>query len=192
MAVPAVPAVGGETERDDPDGGLDREDDAGRDVDHVDVPSLDRADRPGGRIVGQRRHHDEYDLALNMICQYIYLWMYATPAADLHRWIPHPDDEPLEELVVHDLGRGRPDGVVDSQAAAGRAVDPPALLLEQLRLPIQQVIIVIVAVSLPCRHLDQVDQPGVLLRHFLRVRFVRPGLRNPNPMEAQGKAGFLL
>ena len=25
-------------------------------------------------------------LALNMFCQYIYLWMYVTPAADLYDW----------------------------------------------------------------------------------------------------------
>ena len=27
-------------------------------------------------------------LALNMFCQYIQLWMYVTPAADLYRWRP--------------------------------------------------------------------------------------------------------
>ena len=50
--------------------------------------------------VGVRRalvHPDEdRDLALNMFCQYMYMWMYVIPAADLHRYRPsHLLDRPV-------------------------------------------------------------------------------------------------
>ena len=59
-----------------------------------------RAIRVGPELL--RRH-----LALNMFCQYIYLWMYGIPAADLYRWrhlqpVPCPPvlgDDALRELL---------------------------------------------------------------------------------------------
>ena len=41
------------------------------------------------------------DLALNMFCQYIYLWMYVIPAADSYRWRPLDRPKPR----VHEPSR---------------------------------------------------------------------------------------
>ena len=54
---------------------------------------------PSGAISAE---NDDCVFGLNMFCQYINLWMYVIPAADLHRWRPsHLRVRVEREQVVH-------------------------------------------------------------------------------------------